>query len=468
MAPWVSLRFAPDGRVHACGVNDTHPVGHIGDQGIGEIWQGPELQALRSALAGGDFSLGCDECGDAIVAAKRGQVHAASYDLLAPSRAVVPERPLRLELALSNRCNLQCVQCTGELSSAIRARREGRPPLPNAYGDRFFDELRSYLPHLRVVTFIGGEPFLARENRRVWDDMIELGTDAYVHVTTNGTVWNDVVERYVRALRMSIALSIDGVEAETVAALRVGSDLDVLHEHRDRFLALTRELGTDFTLNYCVMPQNWHEFAPFLLEAEMLGVLVYVARVVKPPAYSPFSLPLDELDEVVAGMEAQSVHLEGRLPINRAVWENTLADLRDHRRHLREEPEGRRVAVQPSRGAVALDAIERELHAWSGSAPIRLEIRGGVVAEVVGGGPWSEAAQSWRDWPESEVLAGLERVLGSTIGPPTIDHQHGALRHRYRLVDERTGTHRELRAVVLGDDPLDHDVCLAVSRVPEA
>ena len=93
---------------------------------------------------------------------------AASPD---PGRGLRPLRraagvgwPKHIEFALSNTCNLQCVQCSGELSSAIRAQREHRPPLRSPYGDAFFDEIQEFLPaprggHLhrrRAVPHAGG------------------------------------------------------------------------------------------------------------------------------------------------------------------------------------------------------------------------------------------------------------------------------------------------------------------------
>ena len=50
--------------------------------------------------------------------------------------SMTPQWPERLELALSNACNLQCVMCNGELSSSIRIHREHRTALPTVAGER--------------------------------------------------------------------------------------------------------------------------------------------------------------------------------------------------------------------------------------------------------------------------------------------------------------------------------------------
>ena len=103
--------------------------------------------------------------------------------------------PANLEFNLANTCNLECLMCRGELSSAIRARRDRLPPLPRVYNDTFFADLRKYLQRARCLQFLGGEPFLIQEHFRVWEMLIEDGLKPEVQITTNGTQWNARVER---------------------------------------------------------------------------------------------------------------------------------------------------------------------------------------------------------------------------------------------------------------------------------
>ncbi|OWY62852.1 hypothetical protein B7486_56210, partial [cyanobacterium TDX16] len=156
-APDATLYFAPDGTVRACCVNTEYPLGHVGEQSIREIWEGRRTQALRDALARDDWSLGCQECGARTEAGNRAWSNAPQFDEHAGRG--VPELPRRLDFVLSNTCNLMCEMCHGDLSSAIRAQREHRPPMPKAYDDAFFEELRDFLPHLELAVFLGGEPF---------------------------------------------------------------------------------------------------------------------------------------------------------------------------------------------------------------------------------------------------------------------------------------------------------------------
>src|SRR5262249_12065825 len=145
---------------------------------------------------------------------------ARSFDALA--RDANDEWPANLEFAFSNLCNLACVQCSPELSSAIRANR-GLPPLASPYDDRFFAELEPFLAHARSISLRGGEPLLQRECFRVTDALISMGRRIPVHVTTNGTILDRRVERLLAELPVSIAVSLDGVSNETIERIRVGA-----------------------------------------------------------------------------------------------------------------------------------------------------------------------------------------------------------------------------------------------------
>lgn len=430
IAPLVALRLSPDGHVRACGLNAELDLGTIGPRTLRDVWTGPEMEALRAALAGGDYSMGCSVCGEARAAGKRAISHSAVYDRLGPPE----EWPRRIEFALSNTCNLQCVQCNGELSSAIRAQREHREPLRSPYTDDFFEELREFIPHLYMAEFIGGEPFLTRECRRLWDLMIELGVPAETHVTTNGTVWNERVERYLRALQMDVALSMDGVEPATQAAIRVGSDLAEVRANRERIFEVVRSYGGNLSLNFCVMRQNWQEFLPFVQEADELDVLAYNARVVDPPEHSLFTLSAADLRRVVEGMQAQGDGVVDQLSErNRAVWQNVVDDLSSHLRSLDEagvEVEVRRpTPPKPRRDPGDLIAAATTP---AGERPVHLVLRHNVVVSV--------DAPEWAGFlgleacvgrPASDMQAVLEESVG---GPVTAEPVDGAdQEQRYRL-----------------------------------
>lgn len=458
-APWVSLRLSPSGVVQACCVNEEYELGRIGESSLSSIWWGERADALRRALAADDFSLGCVGCAVPRAAGLREQSLAVDYDHFPLTGTVT--WPVHLELALSNTCNLQCQQCNGELSSAIRAQREHRPPLPSPYDDAFFAELAEFAPHLLAATFIGGEPFLAREARRAWDLLLGLDRPPEVWVTTNGTVWDERVEHYLHGLRMGVSLSIDGVEPDTIAALRVGADPDALLANRDRFLAATRSYGRGFKLNFCVMPQNWREFLPFLLEADRLDVPVYAARVQRPVTHSLFELPAEELGEVVAALRAEDGGGATRLGRNRPVWDRMVAELESELASRGPDTTDAVAVAAPTRrrdeAEAELARLEAELTAGGDGVPARLVVRDARVAEVVVP-PWAGFLGIDRcvGVEQEAVLDVVSAHVGAPIHPEPVPGEEGVFGVTFtapdgdrRVVVHSVSVHRPGATVVL-------------------
>lgn len=315
------LHFDPRGRVFACCANETFVLGQIPGQTIEAIWSGEPAERLRATLARDDLSLGCGEC---LVHQELGRpdlAWARTYDHLDPVG-----RPLRLELELTNTCNLQCVQCNGELSSAIRSQREGRPPLPKVYDDAFFEQLRSLLPKVEEISFLGGEPFLGRETLRVFGDLISLGLRPRCHVTTNGTIWNDRVAAILDQVPVDISISLDAVSPEVHAGIRVGADLGEVMANIDRFRAAAARNGTSVSLNCCLMRPNLDDFVPLLRFADDRGLDVFVNRVNQPAAVSLFSLEASALSAAADRLaSAPGAEALGR---NRPVLDSQVAELR--------------------------------------------------------------------------------------------------------------------------------------------
>ncbi|MBL8754404.1 MAG: radical SAM protein [Planctomycetes bacterium] len=326
-APYTSLYFNTNGDVIACCKNTTYVLGNVGEESLEQIWRGKKANAMRRALQDYKFGLGCDFCEWQIQGGQYDQVYARVFDEL-PVKGIEAEWPARMEFTVSNTCNLACVMCYGVLSSTIRAHREKLPPLPKVYDDRFFADLRKFLPHLKDAKFFGGEPFLAQENYRIWDMMIEDGIVFPCHVTTNGTQWNKKVERILEALPCSISVSMDGVTKATVESIRVNADFETVRANVEKFLAYTRRRGTGISFTYCLMRQNWHEFGEYLRFGEERGVRVFINTVINPDDCSLYTLPPEELRDIARRMEEMDAR-EGysKMPRNGAVWTSGVQSL---------------------------------------------------------------------------------------------------------------------------------------------
>lgn len=335
-APFVSLYFNTIGEVNACCRNQTYSLGNVARNRLDEIWNGPAINLMRDALESYQFGEGCEFC-EWMIAARdyEGAITHLFEDFEVPERR--PRWPKGMEFAISNTCNYECIQCCGDWSSLIRTKREGLPALAQVYSDQFFDDLRRYLPHLTQAKFYGGEPFLARENFRIWDMMIEDGLHPSCHALTNGSQWNEKVERVLSNLTFSIGVSIDGITKKTFEAIRVNGNFERVMENMTRFRDYSRRVGTQMMVSFSLMPQNWFELGDMLLHCEEMGYEINVIRVIDPPKFSLFNLPATELQSIVAQMERQATTLLPRLKRLRDVFTGVIESLRENSRDRQKE-----------------------------------------------------------------------------------------------------------------------------------
>lgn len=360
------LSFAPNGDVFVCCVAQGR-LGNVGSVSLRELWFGSQRRSWASALLGGEFPRGCAPCSASISAEGRAGSFPEQFDYLAD--ATRDEAwPSRFDFMLSNACNLQCVQCSGDLSSAIRAHREHRPPIPRSYGDDFFAQIVEFLPRLSFASFEGGEPFMASENFRMWELISEHAPHVRCTVCTNGTRWSDRVVRAVESVDMDIIVSVDGASAATFEAIRVGANFDSVMANIERFQALTNRLGRRMSINHCLMTHNVHEFPDFLLWAESLGLPVQISVVREPRSSSLAGLDPPSIRQVVAELEARAEQMAHDLLINRVVWDVELARLRTWADRAVDANEPVAVALNqtilglPVRGAGRYD--DRAARAW--------------------------------------------------------------------------------------------------------
>lgn len=320
-APFSNLFLGTTGDVYTCCDSFGYPLGNIADERLPDIWASARLAALRDALGRDDYSLGCGYCERRIAGGLRPQ--SRFYDAFPPATPV-PPYPQRIEFNISNACNLQCTMCDGDLSSAIRIHREHRPALPAVYGEEFFTDIETFIPHLRDASFTGGEPFLGPENERLWEMLARLVPDVKHTVTTNGTQWNARVERVLDSLRTHVNISIDGFTKDTYEAIRPGADRDEVFANIDRFRAHAAGAGTSVYLFHCLMPQNHHELGDLLLWAEARDLRVIVHLVEDPPECCLERLPDDEWQAVRHSMRAQGERVLPQLTLNADAFREQL------------------------------------------------------------------------------------------------------------------------------------------------
>lgn len=320
------------GAVSVCAATRTLPLGQVGEMPLVDMWRGPIVEELRAAVVRDDLAHACTRCAEEIAGGNVTGVMSLGFDRFTAEHD--QPWPSRMEFALSNVCNLQCIMCSGEFSSAIRSRREGLPALPARYDRTFIDELDPFLPHLEQARFLGGEPFLSEINFLIWERMVALGLEVECNVTTNGTQWSKRVERVLEALPFSVGISLDGLRSDTVESIRVGVDHEQVLGNLHRFVEYCDRTDSSLSLTYCLMAPNVEEFVEFLQWAEQLGCGVFVNTVRQPPEYSLYLLPADELFEIIQMLDLQRARTALEIPRNLHVLDGQIERLRSQHRSM--------------------------------------------------------------------------------------------------------------------------------------
>ena len=313
-APSKSLYFGHDGLVSPCCFNRRHLLGNVAHQYIKNIWNGIPIKTLRKALKKNDLALGCYSCEYMLKSKNYGSVGALMYDGL-PSKNKMPHQ---LEFEADNTCNLECIMCTGEYSSAIRKNREHKAPFDIVYDETFIKQLQPFLCHLKDAKFYGGEPFLSLLYHKIWTDIIRVNPSCHISVQTNATVLNDTVKDFLKRGNFHISVSLDALDKDIYEKIRVNARYEKVMENLSFFRDYCLEKDHYFGIAVCPMRLNWKEIPLLLSFANKNKARIHFHTVWMPPSLALWNLSYTELKNIyqylvsfnaVAHTEIENVNL---------------------------------------------------------------------------------------------------------------------------------------------------------------
>ncbi len=321
-APFKHLYFTNRGELSACCMTKTDSFGNIQHQSIGEIWKSEKAAAFRDRIRNYNLSGGCNACKYAITSGSHRNVLANMYDDFLP--VTEQQFPSEMTFELSNECNLECTMCQGEYSSLIRLKREGLPAIANPYTEEFYKELKTYLPHLKVARFIGGEPFLINTYYRILDDLAELNPHCKIQVQTNGTILNNKVRRVLSSKNIELSISVDSLKKTTYESIRVNSNFEKTMANILFFIHRAKEQDQCVNINYCLMNNNWDEL-PGIIDFCLLHHCTLTVIPVEYPLYSSLrSLHAEKLAAIYSELKAYEPVLRKRDRVMHRIFSDAL------------------------------------------------------------------------------------------------------------------------------------------------
>lgn len=299
--PFTSLTFSFSGQVFACSYNRRVLLGRYPKNTIRQIWEGEEANKLRNHLRYNDLNYGCEHCKYFVDKGKFSNLKPLVFDKYA--KKYQEKFPLVMEFELANTCNLECQMCIGEVSSSIRKNRDKLPPIRSPYGNTFVSQLREFIPYLKEAKFYGGEPFLIPIYFKIWDAIYELKPDMNLFVITNGSTWNENVEKVLYRARFDVAVSIDALDKTKLEKIRKNINLEVLLENIEKFNQYCRKRGTYMSLSFTVQKENWEELPKVIEYCNRLQAHIFVSYLETPVQFSVADMSVEELEHIRRELE---------------------------------------------------------------------------------------------------------------------------------------------------------------------
>ena len=291
------------GNITSCCYNKTYLLGKYPDQSLHNIWFGSKRRDLDTQLKANNLNLGCHGCRELIAAGNFRALPAKNFDYLERSSNGYPTK---VDFELSNECNLECIMCRGEFSSAIRKNRERLPAIPSPYNSEFVAEFGEFIPHIKRCHFLGGEPFMVPIYFDIWGKIIKDNPDVRISIQTNGSILTNRIKEMLEAVKFDISISIDSLRKGNYEFIRKNSNFDKLMHNIRYFKEYTSRQGTNLDFSVCPMPQNWQEVPALVQFANEMEASIFFNTVHYPQQYSFRSLDKGVLSEIVMGLKAYS------------------------------------------------------------------------------------------------------------------------------------------------------------------
>jgi hypothetical protein len=159
----------------------------------------------------------------------RSSPHYNNFEYSMRNTGLANMAPADLQIDLGNTCNSACIMCDPRSSSRLETEYRKLHKInstlfkqPNIYQSwtknpvlvqQFVDQLKD-IPNLRYVHFLGGETLYDQAFYSICDRLIELdlAKDIIVGTTTNGTIYNERIQLYIKNFKQfHLGISIESV-----------------------------------------------------------------------------------------------------------------------------------------------------------------------------------------------------------------------------------------------------------------
>ena len=277
-SPWFHSRITYSGDYEECRwfKKSTEEPINIRNTSIMEFHNSERMRNLRTDLLNGNRPAGCETCyyedsfnklsgrqrqllksgiqQTDFALTTRSSPHYQHFLRTWQNSGLTNSAPVDLQIDLGNICNSACIMCNPESSSRLHTEYKTLHKLNPIFADpvpyqswtedpdaleKFIAELLS-IPNIKYIHFLGGETLYDPAFYTICERLIAAGVsrDIIVGTTTNGTIYDDRVERLVAQFKeFHLGISIESV-TELNDYIRYPGKITTILSNIDRFLEL--------------------------------------------------------------------------------------------------------------------------------------------------------------------------------------------------------------------------------------
>mgnify|MGYP003950747805 FL=1 len=282
---WTHLSNEPGGTIRTCCIAKDRLQNHhgvdltLGDNSVHDIFTSNNAQRIRNNILEGGRPANCETCWideDNGKKSKRQQYNEYYEQWYGPNWmknfewTMTPNKVMDMQLIFDNTCNLKCRSCNANYSSKWLEEAKDRHvpywetsakvPMNDVNHSKFWTHMDEWLPDVRRLEIMGGEPFYMKEFKRFVDKLIN---ENYAHkismtLSTNGTIADKVLlQKMVSNFKsLAFSISIDGIENK-FEYLRHPGKWDEVKENLDYFYELhTSDYPVNMQITHTVTALN--------------------------------------------------------------------------------------------------------------------------------------------------------------------------------------------------------------------
>ena len=238
---------------------------------IDELWHSEKFQQLRKQFYKQRLPQGCTICiqdEQQGIESKRewsNKRFQEQTDRYYNNPTLTPDVPVDYDMRLSNYCNLECVMCGPNHSTAIASRITNFPQADDFHikvkvasyrkNTEFFSYMQQHIGKVKKILLAGGEPFLMPDVIEFLKQLSEAKVTPNIdlRILTNGTVFRSQWIEYLNSYKsLNIQVSLDAV-GDVLEYVRYPNKWKKVYNNLKQFKELQQQnKNIKINLNPCV------------------------------------------------------------------------------------------------------------------------------------------------------------------------------------------------------------------------